>query len=79
MPWKAPHYRKSYKKKYGSKCFLVPKENKYPICYKGKPNCLGIRAADFYINMHKKNSKYKSLKRKIEHFKHKFCTKTRKT
>ena len=30
--WKAPVYRKSYKKRYGPGCFLKPKTQKYPIC-----------------------------------------------
>ena len=35
---------KTYKKKYGSKCFLLSRENKYPICNKstGKIECKGI-------------------------------------
>jgi hypothetical protein len=38
---------KSFKKKHGNKCFLRPKELKYPICdkYKGKVNCKGLLAA----------------------------------
>lgn len=43
-----PHKnRKTFKKKYGSKCFLLPKQLKYPICHKrtGKVNCKGLLAA----------------------------------
>ena len=39
--------RKTFKKKYGSRCFLLPKQLKYPICHKktGKINCKGLLAA----------------------------------
>lgn len=38
---------KNYKKKYGSRCFLRPRELKYPICDKrnGKVHCKGLLAA----------------------------------
>ena len=46
--WKGPIYRKSYKKKYGSRCFLKPRSEKYPICKNGKISCKGLRAAMYY-------------------------------
>ena len=50
--WKAPIYRKSYKK-YGTKCFLDLEKLKYPICTRGKINCRGIRAAAYYARLQK--------------------------
>ncbi len=47
-PWKAPIYRKTYKKRFGSRCFLKPKGEKYPICKNGKVSCKGLRAAMYY-------------------------------
>jgi len=54
--WKAPSmkYRKTYKKKYGSRCFLLPKENKFPICTRGKVDCKFLSFA-----------KIKTLRKKI--------------
>ena len=75
MGWKAPKYRKSYRGKYGSHCFLVPNELKYPICSNGRIDCSGLRAAEFYVNMYKEHPRYKSLKRKINKLKRKHCTK----
>ena len=45
--------RKTMKQKYGSKCFLEPKRMKYPICSKftGKQECMGLYAADYYLNI----------------------------
>ena len=39
--------RKTYKKKFGARCFLYPKELKYPICHKktGRVECKGLLAA----------------------------------
>jgi len=41
--------RKTYKKKYGSRCFLLPSQLKYPVCDKktGKMNCKGLLAANY--------------------------------
>ena len=41
--------RKTYKKRYGSKCFLLPSQLKYPICNKrtGEVNCKGLLAAHY--------------------------------
>ena len=41
--------RKTYKKKYGSRCFLLPSQLKYPICDKktGKMNCKGLLSANY--------------------------------
>lgn len=56
--WKnmKPHSNKSrinMKNKYGNKCFLEPRRMKYPICSKftGKQECMGLRAADYYLNI----------------------------
>jgi hypothetical protein len=69
MSWTAPVYRKSYRKRYGSKCFLEPKRLKYPICTRGKINCKALNAAQYYAIMNNK----KKLTRKIKHFKNKYC------
>jgi hypothetical protein len=47
------HSRKTMKQKYGSRCFLEPKRMKYPICSKftGKQECIGLQAADYYLNI----------------------------
>ena len=39
--------RKTYKKKFGARCFLYPKGLKYPICHKktGRVECKGLLAA----------------------------------
>ena len=66
-PWFAPIYRKSYKKRYGSKCFIEPKRLKYPICTSGKVNCKALNAAQYYAilnNKDKLTSKIKTLKNK---------------
>ena len=68
-PWIAPTYRKSYKHRYGSKCFLDPKRLKYPICTRGKINCKGLNAAQHYAILNNK----KSLTRKIKKLKNKWC------
>jgi hypothetical protein len=73
--WNAPKYRKSYRNKYGSHCFLIPNEYKYPVCSKGKFDCKGIRSAEYYINLRKKHPLYKNLKTKINRLKRKHCTK----
>ena len=45
--------RKNLKTKYGNRCFLDAKRMKYPICnkYTGNPECMGLRAADYYLNL----------------------------
>jgi hypothetical protein len=50
--WKAPRYRKSYKKRYGSRCFLDPKRNAYPVCTNGKIDPKGLNAAAYYLRFH---------------------------
>uniref|UniRef100_A0A6C0EUR2 Uncharacterized protein n=1 Tax=viral metagenome TaxID=1070528 RepID=A0A6C0EUR2_9ZZZZ len=60
--WKAPIYRKSYKKKYGSKCFL--NNLKYPICSRGKIDCKGLRAAAYYARL-QNNKKILNKTKKI--------------
>ena len=65
--WIAPKYRKSYKKKYSSKCFVQPKTLKYPICTNGKINCKALNAAHYYAilnNKHNISKKIKTLKKK---------------
>ena len=91
--WKniKPHSVKSRKrviKKYGSSCFLEPKRLKYPLCnkYNGKKECMGHRAAQYYLNLNlgkqnkkgtKKNQKktntYKKLLKKSKRFTKKYC------
>lgn len=61
--------RRSMKTKYGPKCFLEPKTMKYPICskYTGKQECMGLYAADYYLNINIgkiKNKKSKTLRNK---------------
>ena len=60
--WYPPKYRKSYKKKYGSRCFLQPKTLKYPICSRGKISCAGLNAAAYYARFNNK-SLLKTIKR----------------
>jgi hypothetical protein len=63
---------KTYKKKHGSKCFLLPKENKYPVCnkYTGKIECKGLLAAhnraalSIYRKLKPKTYSYKKITRK---------------
>ena len=52
--------RKTYKKKYGSRCFLLPRQLKYPICDKktGKMNCKGLLAAHYRASL--------SIRRKLK-------------
>ena len=80
-----PHTSKSRKrtqKKYGNRCFLKPKQLKYPICNKftGKIECKGLNAANFYLNMNiarsKKTKKIKSylkIQKKVKKLKKKHC------
>ena len=69
MSWTAPVYRKSYRKRYGSKCFLDPKRLKYPVCSRGKINCKALNAAQYYAILNNK----KNLTRKIKTYKNKYC------
>lgn len=69
MSWTAPIYRKSYRKRYGSKCFIDPKRLKYPICTRGKINCRALNAAQYYAILNNK----KKLTRKIKTYKNKYC------
>lgn len=73
--WKAPSmkYRSTYKNKYGSKCFLLPKENKFPICTRGKIDCKGLLAAQFYNNMRQQNPHYHIVKKKIKTLRRRYC------
>ena len=70
MPWKAPIYRVSYQRKYGTRCFL--KAPSYPICTRGKIDCKGVRAAAYYVRLNKVASltrKIRTLKRYCNHLK----------
>jgi hypothetical protein len=49
--WKAPVYRKSYRKRYGSSCFLDPSRLRYPICTDGKVDCRALSAARYYATI----------------------------
>lgn len=73
--WKAPVYRTSYKKRYGSRCFLRPRNKAYPICTKGKIECKGINAALYYARLNKE----KGVARKAQTLKKKFCKKLKKS
>lgn len=67
-PWTAPVYRKSYKKHYGSHCFLDAKRLKYPICSNGKIDCKALNAAQYYARLNKSKrimKRIKTLKRKL--------------
>ena len=63
---------KKYKKKHGSACFLLPKENKYPVCHKrtGRVECKGLLAAhnraalSIYRKLKPKTYSYKKITRK---------------
>ena len=72
LRWKdiKPHTqseRKRVLRKYGKRCFLVPKELKYPICNKrtGKVECKGILAAQNRAAL----SVYRKLKPKTYSYK----------
>jgi len=69
--WKAPIYRNSYKKRYGTRCFLRPRDKAYPICTKGRVDCKGIRTALYYSRLNKE----KSVARKALTLKNKYCKK----
>ena len=57
--------------KYGSRCFLLPKQLKYPICNKftGKIECVGLSAAQsraalsIYRKLKPKTYSYKKIKK----------------
>jgi hypothetical protein len=66
--WKAPVYRKSYRKKYGSSCFLDPAHLRYPICSQGKIDCKALSAARYYAMM-LKNKKILAKIRKTKRLK----------
>ena len=61
--WKSPVYRKSYKRKYGSGCFLKPRTQKYPICKNGKIDCKGLRAAAYYARILKNRNTLRRSKK----------------
>ena len=68
--WKAPVYRASYQKKYGSRCFLRPRNRSYPICSHGKIDCNGLRAAQYYLRLNKKTNK---LLKRARNLTRKYC------
>ena len=83
---KSNNSRRKLKDKFGSYCFLEPKQLKYPICnqYTGKVSCKGLNAANYFLNINigklrkmksktnkKKLKKYIKLKRKSLKFKKK--------
>ena len=72
--WKAPIYRISYKRKYGSRCFLRPRTHSYPICKKGKIDCKGLRAASYYIRL----NRAKNLTKRVNTLQKKYCQKLKK-
>jgi hypothetical protein len=76
--WKAPLYRKSYRKKYGSRCFLKPKDLSYPICTQGKIDCRGLYAANYYLRLNKRKTKGKGLKNKVRTLKNLYCNHLKK-
>ena len=61
--WYPPKYRKSYKKKYGARCFLQPKTLKYPICTKGKIDCAALNAAAYYARFNKNKKLLRTIKK----------------
>ncbi len=73
--WKAPVYRNSYKRRYGSHCFLRPRDKAYPLCTKGVLDCKGIHAALYYTRLNKD----KKLMRKAQTLKRKYCKKLKKS
>ena len=73
--WKAPMYRSSYKKKYGSRCFLRPHNKTYPICKRGKIDCKGLSAASYYIRL----NRVKNLTKKLKSLHKKYCQKLKKS
>jgi hypothetical protein len=72
--WKAPVYRNSYKKRYGSHCFLRPRDKAYPVCTKGRFDCKGIQAALYYTRLNKD----KKLMRKAQTLK-RLCKKLKRS
>jgi hypothetical protein len=85
--WKAPLYRKSYQRKYGSRCFLRPKDLSYPICTRNKIDCQGLRAANYYLRLQKRKTrdndkdnhrKNRTMKHKIRHLKNIYCNHLKK-
>ena len=71
--WKAPIYRIHYKKKYGTRCFLRPRDQAYPICSHGKIDCKGLRAAQYYLRLNRKSMNTKTLLKKAQILTRKYC------
>jgi hypothetical protein len=57
---------KSSRKKMPRKCFLLPKERKYPVCRKGstRVSCQGTRAAEFRARLNRRPDLVAKAKRK---------------
>jgi len=66
--------RKNMYKRYGKRCFLLPKELKYPVCnkYTGKMECVGLLAAQnraalsVYRRLKPKSYSYKKIMNKAK-------------
>jgi hypothetical protein len=73
--WRAPIYRTHYKKKYGTRCFLRPRDQSYPICSQGKIDCKGLRAAQYYLRLNRKpkHSSTNKLWKKARTLTRKYC------
>jgi hypothetical protein len=69
MKWKAPTYRKSYKRLFGARCFLEPKRLKYPICKAGRVSCKALNAAHYYARLNHNTTVTRKIKqlRKVCH------------
>jgi len=73
--WKAPIYRNSYKRRYGTHCFLRPRNKTYPVCTKRRIDCKGISAALYYTRLNEE----KKLQQKAKTLKKRYCQKLKKT
>ncbi len=73
--WKAPLYRTHYQKKYGSRCFLRPRDKAYPICTNGRVDCKGLRAAAYYLRF----NPTPILQNKVKTLQKKYCKKLKTT
>ena len=65
--WKAPIYRKSYRKKYGPSCFLEPRTLRYPICTKGQLDCKALSAARYYAMLSKNKKVLAKIRKTYKH------------
>jgi hypothetical protein len=65
--WKPPIYRKSYRKKYGSSCFLEPRKLSYPICTHGRLDCKALQAARYYAMLLKNKRVLEKIRKTQKH------------